>query len=235
IYNGNATATVTLATDRLAGDDVTAAYTAASFADKNVGTAKPVSVSGISISGLDAGNYNLTNTTASTTASISPLGVELYFSADDKTYDGANGATILSCSAIGVEGDDLGCDHSPATASFADKNVGEGKTVMGAGFVLTGTDSGNYSAHVNTTLADITPRDLHVTAQGVNKEYDSTTGATVTLADDEAAGDDVTSSYTSAAFADKNVGTGKAVSVSGISISGADANNYNLANTTAAT
>src|SRR5207245_1188673 len=114
IYNGNATATVTLATDRLSGDDVTAAYTAASFADKNVGTAKPVSVSGISISGLDAGNYNLTNTTASTTASISPLGVELYFSADDKTYDGANAATILSCSAIGVEGDDLGCDCSGA-------------------------------------------------------------------------------------------------------------------------
>jgi len=235
IYNGNATATVTLATDRLSGDDVTAAYTAASFADKNVGTAKPVSVSGISISGLDAGNYNLTNTTASTTASISPLGVELYFSADDKTYDGANAATILSCSAIGVEGDDLGCDHSGVVASFADKNVGDGKTVTGTGFVLAGADAGNYSAHVNTTLADITPRDLHVTATGVNKEYDTTTAATVTLTDDEVPGDAVTPSYTSAAFADKNVGTGKAVSVSGISITGVDATNYNLANTTAAT
>ena len=235
IYNGNATATVTLATDRLSGDDVTAAYTAASFADKNVGTAKPVSVSGISISGLDAGNYNLTNTTASTTASISPLGVELYFSADDKTYDGANAATILSCSAIGVEGDDLGCDHSGVVASFADKNVGDGKTVTGTGFVLAGADAGNYSAHVNTTLADITPRDLHVTATGVNKEYDTTTAATVTLTDDEVPGDAVTPSHTSAAFADKNVGTGKAVSVSGISITGVDATNYNLANTTAAT
>src|SRR5439155_12137316 len=89
--------------------------------------------------------------------------------------------------------------------------------------------------HVNTTFADITPRDLHVTATGVNKEYDTTTAATVTLTDDEVAGDAVTPSYTSAAFADKNVGTGKAVSVSGISITGVDATNYDLANTTAAT
>ena len=32
-------------------------YTSASFADKNVGTAKTVSVSGIAISGADAANY----------------------------------------------------------------------------------------------------------------------------------------------------------------------------------
>ena len=34
-------------------------YTSASFADKNVGNGKPVSVSGIAISGADAGNYTL--------------------------------------------------------------------------------------------------------------------------------------------------------------------------------
>jgi hypothetical protein len=41
-------------------------------------------------------------------------------------------------------------------------------------------------------------------------------------------------SYTSATFADKNIGTTKTVAVSGISISGADAANYS-ANTTAST
>ena len=45
----------------------------------------------------------------------------------------------------------------------------------------------------------------------------------------------MTDSYTSTTFADKNVNTGIAVSVSGISISGADAGNYALANTTAST
>src|SRR5205823_1626250 len=46
--------------------------TSASFGDKNVGNGKVVGVSGISISGADAGNYSLQNTTASTTANITP-------------------------------------------------------------------------------------------------------------------------------------------------------------------
>ena len=141
---------MTLSTDALGGDAVTASYTGASFADKNVGTGKTVSVTGISISGADAANYNLLNTTASTTA-------------------------------------------------------------------------------------DITQRDLTVTATGVNKVYDGTTTATVTLSTDALGGDDVTASYAGASFADKNAGSGKAVSVTGISISGADAANYNLLNTTAST
>src|SRR6185436_14445859 len=81
---------------------------------------------------------------------------------------------------------------------------------------------------------DITARSLTVSATGVNKVYDGTTAATVTLSDNRIAGDVLTTSYTSAAFADKNVGTGKTVSVSGISISGPDAGNYTF-NTTAST
>ena len=65
-----------------------------------------------------------------------------------------------------------------------------------------------------------------MTATGVNKVYDGTTTATVTLTDDRVPGDDVTDTYTTATFADKNVEPAKAVSVSGISISGADAGNY---------
>ena len=86
-----------------------------------------------------------------------------------------------------------------------------------------------------TTTADITARDLTVSASGVNKVYDGGTSATVSLSSDKLAGDAVTPSYTSASFANKNVGTAKAVSVGGISISGADAGNYNLKNTTATT
>ena len=53
----------------MAGDSLNASYTSASFADKHVGAGKPVSVSGISLSGVDAGNYQA-STTASTTADI---------------------------------------------------------------------------------------------------------------------------------------------------------------------
>ena len=77
-------------------------------------------------------------------------------------------------------------------------------------------------------------RVLTIAATGVNKVYDGTTTATVTLSDNRVSGDTFTDTYTSAVFPDKNVGTSKAVNVSGISISGPGASNYTF-NTTAMT
>ena len=57
VYDGLLTATVTLASNKLAADTVTAAYTTARFLDKNVGTGKLVDVAGISIAGADAGFF----------------------------------------------------------------------------------------------------------------------------------------------------------------------------------
>jgi large repetitive protein len=81
-------------------------------------------------------------------------------------------------------------------------------------------------------------RSLTVTATGVDKVYDGTAAATVALSDNRVVGDVFTNNYTSASFADKNVnsvGSSKTVTVSGISISGADAANFSLFNTTATT
>src|SRR5439155_25382354 len=86
-----------------------------------------------------------------------------------------------------------------------------------------------------TTTADITARSLTVSATGVNKVYDRTSSATVTLSDNRVAGDSLTDAYTSASFPDKNIGTGKTVNVSGITLSGTDAANYQLSSTTAST
>src|SRR5439155_1518559 len=97
---------------------------------------------------------------------------------------------------------------------------------------------GSLSLNSNYTLTyiganlTITARALHVTATAGNKVYDGNSTATVTLSDDRVSGDVFTDSYASATFDNKNVGTAKAVSVSGIAISGADAANY-TANTTA--
>ena len=88
------------------------------------------------------------------------------------------------------------------------------------------------SSDCNSWILCLTPR---VTASGVNKVYDRTSNATVTLADNRVAGDSLSTTYTSASFANKSVGTAKTVSVSGIALSGADAANYQLASTTATT
>ena len=59
----------------------------ATFADKNVGTAKPVSVSGIAISGPDAGNYS-SNTTTSAAADITARTLTVTATGQNKVYDG---------------------------------------------------------------------------------------------------------------------------------------------------
>jgi hypothetical protein len=69
VYENGLAATVTLSDNRVAGDVFTDSYTSAAFVTKDVGTGITVNVSGISISGTDAGNYTF-NTTASTTANI---------------------------------------------------------------------------------------------------------------------------------------------------------------------
>jgi len=94
---------------------------------------------------------------------------------------------------------------------------------------------GNYFLTPPTASASITARDLTVTATGINKVYDGTTAASVTLGTDALGGDNVTALYSSASFADANAGSGKAVSVSGISLTGSDAGNYNLLSTTTST
>jgi hypothetical protein len=231
IYDGTTTATVNLADDRVAADVFTDGYVNAIFNNKNVGTGKAVSVSGISISGTDAGNYTVSSTTTSTTADITARPLTITATGVNKIYDGTTTATVtLADNRIAG---DLFTD-SYTSASFGDKNVGNGKTVNVSGISISGADAANYSFNLTaSTMADITARPVTVSAMGVNKMYDGTTAATVTLSDDRVSGDSLTDNYASASFADKNVANNKPVSVSGISISGADSGNYALSNTTA--
>jgi hypothetical protein len=206
VYDGTTAATVILSDNRVAGDNLSGSYTSASFADKNVGTAKTVNVSSISVTGADAANY-LANTTASTTADITARTLTVSATGLNKVYDGTTAATV-TLSDDRIAGDTLSANYT--SASFADKNVGTAKTVNVTGISVTGVDAANYSANTTaSTTADITARTLAVSATGVNKVYDGTTAATVTLSDDRIAGDILSASYTSASFADKNVGTAR--------------------------
>jgi hypothetical protein len=231
VYDGTNAASVSLSDNRISGDSLTDSYASATFTDKSVGLDKPISVTGISISGGDAGNYSLQNSTASTTANITPRPLTVSATGVDKMYDGTAAATV-TLSDDRVSGDSL--SDSYTSASFADRNVGNDKSITVNGISISGADVGNYSLQ-NTTAnaaANIMARPLTISATGINKVYDGTNTATVTLSDSRIAGDVFTDSYMSASFGDKNVGIGKPVSVLGISISGADAGNYTF-NTTA--
>ena len=200
-YDGNMNATVKLSDNRVAGDVLTDTDTTASFADKSVGTNKPVSVTGIAISGTDAGNYTLASNTATTTADITPAALVTVtgVTASDKVYDGTTTATIDASAAVlqGLQPGDVGnvtLNSSAASGTFSGKNVGTGITVQVAGLTLDGADAGNYTLTQPTTTANITPLALTVSATGVDKVYDGTTNATVNLSDNHLGTDQVTDS-----------------------------------------
>ena len=77
-------------------------------------SASPVSVSGLSLAGADAGNYVLSSTNASATADITPFLLTITASADDKVYDGTTDA-VAHLSDDHIFGDDLTTSHTSAT------------------------------------------------------------------------------------------------------------------------
>lgn len=158
--------------------------------------------------------------------------------ANDKVYDGGNSATLSyeGVNFVGkVDGDILTIDS--ATGTFSDENAGENKTVNITGITLGGNDAANYTLSSNsaTATADITAKT--VTVSGItasNKVYDGNTSATIETSgaaiSDIVSGDNVTIDVAKATgtFEDKNVGTGKTVTITGIALGGADKDNYTL-------
>src|SRR5204862_189521 len=177
-------------------DDVSLTGGTATFASKIVGTAKTVTATGLSLSGTDLANYQLASTTATSTADITVRALLVSATGVNKAYDGSSTATV-TLSDNRVAGDSL--SRSYGSASLTNKNVGRAKTVSVSGISISGTEAANYTANITaSTTANITTRALVVTATGVNKLYNGTTAATVTLTDNRVAGDSLSTSYSSA-------------------------------------
>ena len=237
VYNAstNASLTGTAIVSPLLSDvvNVNSSGVAASFADKNVGTAKPVTVTGFTLSGADANNYNVLQPTG-LLADISKANLPVTgLSAANKVYDATTNAPLSGAATVTGLLTDVVSLSGAAVGTFADKNVGTAKPVTVSGFTLTGTDAGNYNLVLPANLiANITKADLQVTGvTAIDKVYDATTAATLSGAATVTAllTDNVNVVGTGAgSFADKNVGNAKPVSITGFSLSGADANNYNV-------
>ncbi|SDR33569.1 filamentous hemagglutinin family N-terminal domain-containing protein [Paraburkholderia fungorum] len=237
VYDATTTATVALTSANVVpGDNVTFSDSAANFATKNVGTNIGITVSGISVSGADAGNYALQTTSATTSANITPFVLNLQGARVYDSTTSANAALFGSNGVLtGTGGETLTLSGAGTLAS---KNVNAAQPFATnglGGFTLTGNSgalSSNYTFAGGTDWVNITPATLGVTGTTVNpKVYDSTTAATLSGASLTGlfAGDAVTlGNDTTGTFADKNVGNGKAVTPSTMTISGNDAGNYVL-------
>jgi hypothetical protein len=174
VYDGTTVATVTLSNNHLPGDVVTANYGSANFDTKNVGNAKSVSVTGISITGADAGNYTA-NTTALAKVNITPKALTVSgVTADDKIYDGNTAVTIIFSNPVlvgVVAGDSVTLNTNSAVGAFADKNVGNAKPVSVTGLSISGADAGNYTLTRPATTASITPATLTVKPDDKSRVY----------------------------------------------------------------
>lgn len=160
VYDGNTAATLATGSavfNGMIGGDVLAVTGASgAFADRNAGTAKPVAISGITLSGTDAGNYNLLGSTGSTTADITQASITIGTSAVNKPYDGttsAAGSALVTGGAL-VGGDTL----AGGTFSFLDPDVGSGKTVTVSGVTINdGNGGANYAvSFTSNTVSSIT-------------------------------------------------------------------------------
>jgi filamentous hemagglutinin family protein len=235
VYDGTTSDTVNLSSNDVLTQDLSnVQFTAtAAFTNKNVGVGKIVAVTNISASGSQSGNYQLKSSTAKAYASVTPKNITVTASGNNKIYDASTSGTVILSSDGVLNGDTV--TFASDTAVFSDKNVGNDKSVTVRGISLKGTDAKNYMANATAlSTADITPKGLTVLAVGQNKVYDGTTTTYVTLSSkDVIKGDSVSFTNAAASLDNKNVGTNKRVTVSGINAQGTDAGNYSLSNTTA--
>ena len=251
VYDGNTTAAIgglTLGqSGSIDGDTVNiSAFTSATYDNKNAGTGKTVTSNALSITGATNGTkqvfgYQLSSPTANgNVGTVTPASLSLSGqTANNKVYDATTNATLTGGTLSGVLGTDA-VNLVTGTGSFADKNVGTAKAVTVTGTGLSGADAGNYTVAGPIGLAaNITPADI-TAVNGItanNKIYDATNTATINTGAATFTGilgaDSLNVATATGNFSDINAGTGKTVNISGISLGGADAGNYNLAATTA--
>ncbi|WP_298367521.1 YDG domain-containing protein, partial [Azospirillum sp.] len=208
-YDGTPAASGMTLSGLVGSDSVTGGGT---LNDKNVGTK---TVSGLSLSGTDAGNYTLGSAAYTVTA-------KTLTASGSKVYDGTTTASGMTLSGL------VGSDSVTGGGTLNDKRVGT-KTV--SGLSLSGADAGNYI--LGSAAYTVTAKSLTWSVAGASATYgDSPTLGTAAL-NGLIGGDAVTA--TIAAFANgasfiPTVGTGAgSYSQQVVGLSGTDAGNYTIA------
>ncbi len=213
--------------------------TASEFANAGAATSTILSVSDYTVNDGNGGNNYTVTTVASSFGVITPAPLSVTgLTAKSKIYDGTVAATV-TLSNLGLAGamggDSVTLNTSGATGAFVSKNVGKNIEVDVAGLLLVGASTGNYSLTRPTLRADVTPAPLTLIALTDIKNYDGSTAALTTpTVSALVTGDTITG--VAEVYSDKNVGTGRTLSVSAFTINdGNGGHNYavtTLANTT---
>ena len=240
VYDGTSEAKITNAgtlSDNYDGENLTIVAGSAAYDNKNVGTGKTVAFTGFALAGDAAANYKLIAQPTDTTADITAKEIAINGAAVEasRIYNGTTDAKITNAGTPSVNYDGENLKVAAGKAAYDNKNVGKGKAVMFTGFALEGDAAANYklTAQPDAVTADITVKEIKIvdTAVEASKVYDGSTDAKITekgTFDGLIDGDKVDIVTGKAAYDDKNVGNGKAVTFYEFALSGDDAANYVL-------
>jgi hypothetical protein len=184
---------------------------AGAFADKNVGTGKAVTVTGNTISGADAGNYNLIQQTG-LTASITQADLTVSANNDSRIYGGvaySGGNGVAYSGFVGGENSSaLGGTLGYAGTSQGAKNAGS-YVITPAGLV-----SSNYAVSFADGSLRIFPAPLLLTAVTNSKSFDGNADAQAIPLVAGLKGSDTVTNLTEV-YADASPGSGKTLVVKG--------------------
>jgi len=226
VYDGTTTAATTAFVEygMVEGDDISVSSENGHFDTKDVGTDKLVTAD-VSVTGEDAPNY-LANVTADTTADITELGITVTAVDDSRVYNGTINSAGVPLVGTLAEGDLITTDPVQV---FDNKNVGTGKTISASGLEIDdGNSGGNYDvSYVGVNTGQISAHPINVTAVSDSKEYDGTISSDGFPVVDPLMLGDAVSTGPVQVFDNKNAGTGKTLSASGLLIDDGNAgNNY---------
>ena len=239
-YDGTTEAKITNAgtlSDNYDGDNLTIVTGKAAYDNKNAGTGKVVSFTEFELSGSAAGNYKLIKQPADTTADITAKEITINGATVEasRIYDGTTDATVTNAGTLSDNYDGDNLTIVTGSASYDNKNVGNGKTVSFTGFELSGSAAENYklTAQPASVTADITVKEITINGVAVeaSRIYDGTTEAKITNEGTPSVnydGENLKVAAGKAAYDNKNAGNGKTVSFIGFDLAGDAAGNYKL-------
>ena len=203
VYDGNADAVVDSTNAKLDGmiEGTVVGFDKSGltfkFEAKNVGTSKAVkNTAPITLTGTDAGNYNLTNPIVELTADITAKPVTVTATVAEKTYNGITDDANVTISFDGViDSDEV--TYQDAKGTYANAYAGDAVKVE-VTYIIGGKDAGNYSLNVvKTATGKVNKADLNVTLTAPAAViYDGNTHEVSSVKDDRVAADSGKPLYT---------------------------------------
>jgi hypothetical protein len=194
-----------------------------------------VTISGVTIAGNDAGNYNLLPLT-NLKAAITPAPLQISASSDSKIYDGTTQSSLVP---MITEGGLWGDDRLTGLAqTYESKNAlgaGQSKLIVSAYTLSDGNNGSNYVLSFLPGLGTINRASVTPSFAIKSKPYDGNVAAEITGNSLQGGleGDEVFMVGASAFFDNAYAGNDKLVTITGYTLSGQDANNYQLSSSTA--